>query len=347
MSDRELLERAASRFDPPGDAFERFTHLRDKRQRNKRIGAGVVAVVVIAIVAVGMSRALRHGESTRRPAGPPVVISPSVKVPGMPDVDYVLDLNTGARTLLSDAFTRSRPYQGTLSAAGYAVSPDGSLLAYVRDAEDGTNQIFIARIDGTEVRQMTQGYIGPGEAAWSPDGTRIAYAARFSPGLFVVDVASGESTRVTDDDLVEGPQFTPNGSAILYTRGSSRPMIMTVPVTGGKSAPLFALGADLAGAENLSLSPDGSLITFLEQGPEGERRWMSNTDGTRRRLMADACLVLRPAGAWSPDGSRIVCSDRSDIVVVDIAAGDFRRVAEVGPGGEAIWLDDHTLLVDV
>jgi Tol biopolymer transport system component len=277
MSDQELLERTASRFDPPDDAFERFTRLRDKRQRNKRIAAGVVAVVVVAGVAVGMSKALGHGGPTRRPAGPPAVISPSVKVPGMPDVDYVLDLNTGEKTRLPDAFTRTREYQGSLSAAGYAVSPDGSVLAYLRDAEDGSNQIFIARIDGTEARQMTQGYIFPGEAAWSPDGTRIAYAARFSPGsLFVVDVASGESTRVTDDDLVEGPQFTPDGSSILYTGGSdSRPMIMTVPVTGGKSTPLFPLGADLAGAENLSLSPDGSLITFLEQGPETHAGRMS------------------------------------------------------------------------
>jgi Tol biopolymer transport system component len=353
MSDRELLERTASRFDPPDDAFERFTRLRDKRQRNKRIGAGVVAVVVIAVVAVGMSRALRHTGSTRRPAGPPTGISPSVREPGTPDVDYVLDLNTGAKTPLPEAFTRSRPGQGgSLSAGGYAISPDGSLLAYLRDGDDGADQIFIARIDGTDARQVTHAN-RPGEAAWSPDGTKIAYVASGRPGvptnkLYVLDVASGESTQIAEEDFVEGPQFTPDGSSILYTHGTdSRPVIKIVPVAGGKSRPLFPLGSDLAGAENVSMSPDGSLITFLEQDPDGERRWLANADGTERRLLPEGCLILSPAAAWSPDGSRILCSDRVTVVVVDIATRGLTPVAEVGAGGQAIWLDDHKLLVDL
>ena len=53
-----------------------------------------------------------------------------------------------------------------------------------------------------------------------------------------------------------------------------------------------------------------------------------------------------PAGTWSPDGGRIVCSDYSgkDILVVDIATGAASRVAK---GNGAIWLDGHTLLVEV
>jgi Tol biopolymer transport system component len=54
-----------------------------------------------------------------------------------------------------------------------------------------------------------------------------------------------------------------------------------------------------------------------------------------------------PAGTWSPDGSRIVClqvdTRRSAIIVVDVTTGDASPVAE---GSEAIWLDDHTLLVE-
>jgi len=252
-------------------------------------------------------------------------------------------------TPLPDAFTRSRTEQGTLSPSGYAVSPDGSLLAYVRDGDEGTNQIFIAGIDGTEVRQMTHDPMGAFGPAWSPDGTTIAYTGSATEGgstnLFVVDVASGEPTQLTEDGLVEGPSFTPDGSSVVYTHAIVPPVLKTVPVTGGRSTLLFPLGADLAGAENGSLSPDGSLVTFLEQGPVnvGGNRWVANADGTERRLLP-ACLIDSPSGTWSPDGSRIVCSAATDVRVVDIATGDVTRVEAVGG---AIWLDDHTLLVDV
>jgi len=53
---------------------------------------------------------------------------------------------------------------------------------------------------------------------------------------------------------------------------------------------------------------------------------------------------VNPAGNWSPDGSRIVeTASGKGIFVVDTATGDVTRVAE---GTEAIWLDDHTLLVE-
>jgi hypothetical protein len=53
--------------------------------------------------------------------------------------------------------------------------------------------------------------------------------------------------------------------------------------------------------------------------------------------------VLRTGGAWSPDGSRIVCSAAGGVIVVEVATGDVTRVGAVG---EAIWLDDHTLLIE-
>ena len=70
-------------------------------------------------------------------------------------------------------------------------------------------------------------------------------------------------------------------------------------------------------------------------------------------------MPIESCGAWSPDGSRIVCtaSDthaRSPVVVIDILAGDagdlgriaIRRRSPVAEGNGAIWLDRHTLLVE-
>jgi hypothetical protein len=59
--------------------------------------------------------------------------------------------------------------------------------------------------------------------------------------------------------------------------------------------------------------------------------------------------MATPAGIWSPDGSRIVSMDGGDripsvIVVADVAT---REATIVARGEAAIWIDDHTVLVEV
>jgi Tol biopolymer transport system component len=106
----------------------------------------------------------------------------------------------------------------------------------------------------------------------------------------------------------------------------------------------------MADACNGSLSPDGSLVTMMgsEIGGPGANRYVANADGTRLRYIPGRDSI--PAGTWSPDGSRIVANDVTDalpdafIVIVDIATGVASRVAA---GSAAIWLDRHTLLVEV
>ena len=45
---RSVLERVAERVGPPEDAFERLAGLRHRAQRNRRVGAGLVALAVAA-----------------------------------------------------------------------------------------------------------------------------------------------------------------------------------------------------------------------------------------------------------------------------------------------------------
>jgi Tol biopolymer transport system component len=207
---------------------------------------------------------------------------------------------------------------------------------------------------------MTHDPTGAASPAWSPDGTTIAYAGYGSGDVrnfFVLDVAKGETRQVTDGtrDVWE-PQFTPDGLSLIYTgRTNQGPSLVTVPVAGGKSTLLIRPREGLTHVGNGSLSPDGSLVTFLggdwpKEGPGhcGPCRFVANADGTGRRVIPG--WMSNPAGTWSPDGSRIVANDVTDalpdafIVIVDIATGNASRVAA---GSAAIWLDRHTLLVEV
>lgn len=98
------------------------------------VGIGVFVAAIWIVTGGGLF------ERTAAPAvtGPTDPADPPVAV--VPGVDYVIDLNTGAMTPLPEAIIRSvdNSFEDQ-----YAVSPDGSQLAYVGNG-GGEPQIFIA-----------------------------------------------------------------------------------------------------------------------------------------------------------------------------------------------------------
>ena len=272
---------------------------------------------------------------------------------GVPAVDYMIDLDTGGITPLPAAILSSldpdKPFDPPAHGR-YAASSDGSLLAYVGNGTDGSSEVFIAGIDGTGARQVTNHPTDVIAPAWSPDGAMIAYLG--SEGLFVLDVATGEATQVRGVPAgAGGPQFTPDGKSLLYTFPSNtNHQLLIVPIDGGNSTVLIGREQGLAAGFG-SLSPDGSLVTMLGNeidGP-GALLFLATTDGSELLPLgpADYCASY-PAGTWSPDGSRIVCSGVTRAVtVIEFDPRAIKLVASefVAEGTGAIWIDDHTLLV--
>ncbi len=120
-----------------------------------------------------------------------------------------------------------------------AFSPDGERIAFRSGRDDGG--IFIMGATGESVRRLTDFGHNP---AWSPDGTElvIASAAIFVPTgrnviseLWRVDVATGDTTRISDGDAVE-PAWSPSGQWIAYwglPTGTGKRVLYTIPAGGG------------------------------------------------------------------------------------------------------------------
>ena len=85
------------------------------------------------------------------------------------------------------------------------------------------NQIVVAQVDGSAARAVTIGFSDDVEPAWSPDGSRIAFASS-RLGTYDLFTMSPDGSRLADltrsSALDErSPSWSPNGNRIAYAAG--------------------------------------------------------------------------------------------------------------------------------
>ncbi|HEU5374636.1 MAG TPA: S9 family peptidase [Ktedonobacteraceae bacterium] len=153
-------------------------------------------------------------------------------------------------------------------------------------------QLFVLTLDNlqAEPRQLTAGDFDAAQAAWSPDGTQIAFVANRSPDanaslasdIWTVAVKSGEMQCLTNGDLSAMlPTWSPDGQSIaffaehpLHARsGYEDPHLWLVARSGGDQRDLMAyLDRSLSavqpdyhfgGIATPIWSPDGQMLYFV------------------------------------------------------------------------------------
>ncbi len=267
---------------------------------------------------------------------------------------FVLDLRGGdARPLTT----------GRVGASNPAWSPDGSCIAFVRrvggelplekDADEDTkdawanrvraytrakwrhdgdglwdggyDHLFVLPIGGGEPAQITDGDWNDADPAWSPDGSRIAFASSRSPDrdtharneLYVVAATGGEPTPLTaGDGRVGNPAWSPDGSHIAYfghaegDAWAACTRVWTVAADG--SAPPICLTPDLdrratSGAtlhdQTTPATPHAPVWT-----PDGEGVYFIAADGGNQHLFM-AIRAIRQAVALT-EGERVILAAR-------------------------------------
>jgi hypothetical protein len=207
---RSVLEREGSNFAPLDLELESILRRRDRKRRNQRIAAGVVGIAVF-VAAVWIVTSVGSLDRSETPAVPgPSETGPAVSncvvtrctetgptPPARTETAYLIDLNTGEMTQLPKSIA---------GGSFHAVSPDGTMVAYISVEDAGTPQVFIASLDGTDIQQVTHDQRGLSAPAWSPDGGAIAYTSTGDYALldedvsniFVLDLATGETSQVTN-----------------------------------------------------------------------------------------------------------------------------------------------------
>jgi len=132
------------------------------------------------------------------------------------------------------------------------------------------SDLWVADLDGGNVRRLTADEGVEANPAFSPDGSLIAFTAQYDGNfdVYTVPVTGGLPTRLTwhpGADVVQG--FTPDGSAVMFTSARAvftgrYTQLFTVPVKGGVEEPL-----KLPNAYEATYSPDGSRLAYNPIAP--------------------------------------------------------------------------------
>jgi Tol biopolymer transport system component len=231
-----------------------------------------------------------------------------------------------------------------------ALSPNGQLLAYVRET-DGDADIVVQRVDGRNSINLTEDSpYADTSPSFSPDGSQIAFRSeRGGGGIFVMG-ATGESVRRLSD-RGHDPSWSPDGKRIVVSTEQvvdprlrqATAELWTIDVGTGQMSRLYA-----GDAVQPAWSPDGARIAFWRvAGNSGQRDLATIDAGGLEEPVA--ITMDRPVDwnpVWSTDGRELYfVSDRAgtmDVwrVSLDPATGHVEEGPErVGaPAQDVAWL---------
>ena len=196
--------------------------------------------------------------------------------------------------------------------ADVAVDPTGKWLAFSSTRHSDNAEIYLQRVDGTAVVQLTSDAADDANPAFSPDGRMIAFASTRAGNwdIYAMDKDGRNVTQVTSGPMQDlHPSFSPDGARLVYCS------------TGGRSGQWEIWTVDLRTLEKRMVgfglfpnwSPDKSVdrIAYQRARQRGGR-WFSlwtmdliDGEGRRNTEIAVSTNAALVAPAWSPDGRRI------------------------------------------
>jgi len=223
--------------------------------------------------------------------------------------------------------------KGTRPIRDHELSPDGEWIAFT---EAGVQEdVFVARVDGTQYRRLTDDAFRDRGPAWAPDGARIAFYSDRSGGYeaWMIRPDGSGLTQVTSGTGSAGfPAWSPDGKTFAfgfdkwYLVDPSAPSKTTPPVASAISPTERFLPA--------SWSSTGGRIAGQVIGPEG---WLNSLGVysvlTKQFSRVPGELARAPGWlypVWMGDSRRLLVRRPDGVAIVNAETGAGRLVVVVG-----------------
>ena len=219
------------------------------------------------------------------------------------------------------------------------VSPDGQTIVFVRQftydfatSVQRDSELMRINADGAGLQELTRNDLVESWPAWSPDGTRLAFAAGHVYVMPITAAGGGAPVQLTTG--VSNPQnliWSPDGSWLAFNAwpsgedeqpNSADMELYVLPVAGGD---LTRLTTNELYDGDPTWSPDGERLAYeVGQPYEGESHiYLINTSGGPATPLVTAGNGADPA--WSPDGARIAFVGAGPAIAVIHPDGSGRQ----------------------
>ncbi|HEY2592112.1 MAG TPA: Tol-Pal system beta propeller repeat protein TolB [Steroidobacteraceae bacterium] len=185
-------------------------------------------------------------------------------------------------------------------------SPDGNWLAYA-SFENRRQSIYVQQVRTGE-RRLVSARLGANTApCFSPDGRKLALTLGGSDGnldIFVLDLASQQLTRVTDDPAIDTePVWSPDGRSLFFTsdRGGG-PQIYEIGLqTGARPRRITFEGSYNADPR---VSPDGTQLAMMTQDSGSYHIAVMDLASSTARVLSHGRLDKSPS--FAPNGNTLI-----------------------------------------
>ena len=234
------------------------------------------------------------------------------------------------------------------SDAFVAVDPTGKWLAFASTRHSDAPDIYLQRVDGTAVTQLTSDPADDSYPSFSADGQQIAFASTRAGSwqIYVMDIDGRNVVQVTNGTMqAVHPSFSPDGTRLVYCAIGSRSNQWELWTANLSTGERRMIGYGLFP----SWSPDKTVdrIAYQKSRQRGGR-WFSLwtldlIDGEGRR-MTEIAVSTNSAfvtPTWSQDGKRLAFAAVVPPAKTPASAGANAKAREVAARGQHdIWTVD-------
>jgi uncharacterized protein YjdB len=259
---------------------------------------------------------------------------------------------------------------GTVTGAGYghahvtATAPGGRTATadvfveselLLASSRGGALQLYwVERGNLGELRRATADTGQATDAAFSPDGSRIAFVSTRdgNPEIYLMDADGTNAVRITNDPQADArPVFTADGAGLLFeSQRSGKSQIYSMALDGGN---VQALTSDSA-SMTPTMSPDGRVVAYSSVRNRSYDIWLMSPDGSNQRAFTTSPDQNETEPHFLRDGSLAYLVERREdnrtvrqVVKADLATGSVTPLTgtdlaiadfAVAPAGDLIAL---------